>query len=318
MDWNDVRYFLALARLGSVRGAGASLGVSHSTVARRVEALEARLAARLFDRNRDGYTLTEAGRQMLPGAERVEREMAALERGLVGQDERLAGMVSLTCCDQYVSGMLIADLVPFCAQHAEIELRVTSDSRPFDLSKREADIAVRALGIGVSPPEHLIGVRLVPVVIASFVAAAHAERLDPGHGGASTRWLCFDDSKIVDAMIAGSSFPTLPRWGAFPSLPLMVQAIRAGLGICMLPTYVGDTEPSLQRLSAPDLRHVGDLWLLSHADLRDNARFRAVRARVTESLRRRTPLFRGERGPQAATALAVKGGRVAVPASTPS
>ncbi len=85
MDWNDVRHFLALARCGSVRAAGASLGVSHSTVARRVEALETRLSARLFDRNRDGYTLTEAGRQMLPGAERVERELAALERGLVGQ-----------------------------------------------------------------------------------------------------------------------------------------------------------------------------------------------------------------------------------------
>ena len=76
MDWDDVRHFLALARLGSVRAAGASLGVSHSTVARRVEALEERLSARLFDRNRDGYCLTEAGKHMLPGAERVEREMA--------------------------------------------------------------------------------------------------------------------------------------------------------------------------------------------------------------------------------------------------
>ncbi|MEM7437027.1 MAG: LysR family transcriptional regulator, partial [Myxococcota bacterium] len=103
VDWNDVRYYLALARLGSVRAAGAKLGVSHSTVARRVEALEARLAARLFDRNRDGYTLTDAGRRMLSRAERVEKEMLALERDLVGQDERLAGPVCITCCDEYVS-----------------------------------------------------------------------------------------------------------------------------------------------------------------------------------------------------------------------
>lgn len=79
MDWNDVRHFLALARTGSVRAAGASLGVSHSTVARRVEALEAQLGTRLFDRHRDGYLLTAEGRQMLPSAERVEHEMAALE-----------------------------------------------------------------------------------------------------------------------------------------------------------------------------------------------------------------------------------------------
>jgi hypothetical protein len=77
--------------------------VSHSTVARRVEALEERLAARLFDRTRDGYTLTEAGRRMLDVAERVEREMSDLERGLVGVDERLEGPVALTCSDHFIA-----------------------------------------------------------------------------------------------------------------------------------------------------------------------------------------------------------------------
>ena len=81
VDWNDVRYFLALARTGSVRAAGAALQVSHSTVARRVEALEERLAARLFDRSRDGYALSDAGRQMLAGAERIEAEKAAKKAG---------------------------------------------------------------------------------------------------------------------------------------------------------------------------------------------------------------------------------------------
>jgi len=96
MEWNDVRHFLALSRAGSVRAAGAQLGVSHSTVARRVEALETKLATRLFDRNRDGYSLTQAGRQMIPGAERIEKEMSALERGVIGKDEQLAGQVALT------------------------------------------------------------------------------------------------------------------------------------------------------------------------------------------------------------------------------
>jgi DNA-binding transcriptional LysR family regulator len=120
MDWDDVRHFLTLARSGSVRAAGASLGVSHSTVARRVEALEARLGARLFDRTRDGYTLTPTGRQMLAGAERVEREMDDLARGVVGADERLVGTVALTCSDNFVAGLLLGDLAAFCRTYPGI------------------------------------------------------------------------------------------------------------------------------------------------------------------------------------------------------
>lgn len=294
MDWNDVRHFLALARCGSVRAAGASLGVSHSTVARRVEALEARLSARLFDRNRDGYTLTEAGRQMLPGAERVERELAALERGLVGQDERLSGTVAITCCDVYISDILVRELTAFCTRYPDIELCMTTDSRPFDLSRREADIAVRTLALGASPPEHLIGTRLAPVVVASYVAVAHAERLDPELPGAAPRWIAFEDRRQVERMIAATSYPDVPAWGSFSSLPLLLQATREGLGISMLPTYVGDADPALRRLARPDLRHLADLWMLSHLDLRDNARFKTARRAVSAALRLHLPLLRGE------------------------
>lgn len=297
MDWNDVRYFLALARLGSVRAAGASLGVSHSTIARRIEALEAELASRLFDRNRDGYTLTDAGRRMLPGAERIELEMSALERELIGQDERLAGSVAVTCSDHYVSDILIRELRTFCDSFSEIELCFTSDSRPFDLSKREADVAVRALATGSQPPEHLIGTKLVPVVVANYVASAHAERLDPDREGTRPRWVSFDDRKLHETLIAGSSYPHVRPWGAFSSLELMVQAAREGLGLAMLPTYVGDREPALRRLLRPDLRHVADLWLLSHVDLRDNARFRATRAGITRALKNHLPLFAATGGP---------------------
>jgi DNA-binding transcriptional LysR family regulator len=110
VNWDDVRHFLALARTGTVRAAGVSLGVSHSTIARRVETLESRLGAKLFDRNRDGYILTDAGREMVTGAERVEREMAALERGLAGQDARLEGPVRVTCTDPFIAKILVEAL----------------------------------------------------------------------------------------------------------------------------------------------------------------------------------------------------------------
>ncbi len=297
MDWNDVRHFLALARTGSVRAAGASLGVSHSTVARRVEALEAQLGTRLFDRHRDGYLLTDAGRQMLPAAEGVQQQMAALERDAAGQDERLAGRVSLTCCDNYVADLVIGGLATLCLEYPEIELGFCTDSRSFDLAKREADLAIRTLPRGGHPPEHLIGSVVAPLTVASYVAAAHAHTLDPARPGVTpddTRWIAFEDRKPTQLMAAASSHPDLRQWGAFSSYELMVQAAREGLGIVMLPTYVGDREPTLTRLTHPDLRHMADLWLLCHPDLRDNARVRATRDRVRGVLDGHQPLFRGE------------------------
>ena len=295
MDWNDLRHFLALARTGSVRAASASLGVSHSTVARRVEALEAELGVRLFDRHRDGYLLTDAARQMLPGAERVEWEMAALERGLAGQDARLEGPVRVTCTDPFVGRMLVRALADLCARHRGLEIELDADSRNLDLSKREADVAVRAVARDVTPPEHLLGRKLVPIVIANYVAEAHAERLDPEREGSEARWLGSDRSRLVEALVGASSFPDLPIWGAFASMAVLVEAACEGLGLAILPTYVGDLEPRLRRVPQADVRHAGDFWLLSHPDLRDNARLQAARECVATALTSRAPLFAGER-----------------------
>lgn len=294
MDWDDVRHFLALARTGTVRAAGASLGVSHSTVARRVEALESRLGAKLFDRNRDGYQLTEAGREMVAGAERVEREMAALERDLAGQDARLEGPVRVTCTDPFIARILVRCLADLCELHPGIELSLDADSRNLDLSKREADIALRAIVTSATPPEHLLGRRLVPIVLGSYVARAHAERLDPERASGPSRWLGSDRPRMSESLVAASSYPELPVWGAFDSSEVMIQAALAGLGLVMLPTYVGDVEPGLVRLSKPDLRHMADFWLLSHGDLRNNARLRAAREQITAALTERAALFRGD------------------------
>jgi DNA-binding transcriptional LysR family regulator len=294
MDWDDVRHFLALARTGSVRAAGALLGVSHSTVARRVEALESRLGARLFDRHRDGYLLTDAGHEMVAGAERVEREMAALERGLIGQDARLEGHIRVTCTDPFIAKILLRALAGLCETHPAIELELDAEARNLDLSKREADVALRALVPGATPPEHLIGRRLVPITLCNYVGTAHAAQLDAERGAETVRWLGSNLRKIVEELVASSSYPHAPIWGTFASMEVMAEAARMGLGMVMLPTYVGDPDPALTRLLKPDLRHGADFWLLSHRDLRDNARLRAARESITAALTAQAPLFRGE------------------------
>ena len=292
MDWDDVRHFLALARTGSVRAAGTLLGVSHSTVARRVETLETRLGVKLFDRHRDGYQLTGAGSEMVSGAERVEREMAALERGLIGQDARLEGPVRVTCTDTFIASILIGALAALCEQHSGIELELAADPRNLDLSKREADVALRAFLPTAAPPEHLIGRRLVPITLCNYVGRAHAGRQDPQVG--PLRWLGTTRNKIAEELVASSSYPELPIWGTFDSMEVMAEAARAGFGVVMLPTYAGDADPDLTRMDKPDVRHVADFWLLSHRDLRDNARLRAAREAITAVLSERGALFRGE------------------------
>jgi DNA-binding transcriptional LysR family regulator len=230
----------------------------------------------------------------------VEAEMAALQRGVAGQDARLEGPIRLTCTDHYIGKMLIEALSELCAQHAGIELELLADASYLDLSKREADIAVRALARGATPPEHLIGRRLVPITVCSYVASAHSH-LDPERG--PSRWLGSSLTRASEELVSASSHPEVPIWGSFSSMELMVEAARAGLGIVTLPTYVGDLAPGLERLAQADLRHLADFWLLSHRDLRENARLQAARERVARSLAEKAPLFRGETPGRCETAL---------------
>jgi len=294
VGWDDLRYFLALARTGSVRAAGTALSVSHSTVARRVEALETELGVRLFDRHRDGYLLTDAGRGIVPKAERIEREVADVEREVVGRDARLEGPVRVTCTDPVLAAIVIEGLVPLCEENPGLELEIDTETRNLDLSRREADVALRAVVCDESPPEHLLGRRVAPIVLASYVGRAHAERLDPAHPERNgVRWLGSTRPRVQAALVADSSHPELPLWGAFSNMATAMEAASRGLGFAMMPVYAGDAHPRLQRLADPDLRHLADFWLLSHVDLRDNARLQATRRAITEVLQQRADLFEG-------------------------
>jgi DNA-binding transcriptional LysR family regulator len=299
MDWDDLRYFLALARSATVRGAGAQLGVSHATISRRVEALEARLGARLFERTADGFVLTDAGERAFTTATGVEAGVAALERGVLGADERLAGPVRVTAWDAPICELVMPALVELIHQHPGIELEIGAEPRFVNLDLREADIALRVLSTGASPPEHLLGRRLTPMATASYVGRDHVDRLDPERGGSGGRWLAYEDRAFTASIVAASSYPHLPLWGGFRDLVVAAAAARAGAGIVMLPCYVGDHDPGLVRLTLADLRTPAEVWLLSHPDLRATARLQAVRACLRDAIAGISDLLRGDR-PRAA------------------
>ena len=179
MDWDDIKVLLALSRKGSARAAAQMLGVSNSTVTRRLDELERSLHTRLFDRTPDGYRMTASAEQMLPTAEHVEELLFTAERRISGEDQHLEGAIRLTLPEVGGMGFLVRRLAEFARQYPAIELELMPSYEALDLSRREADIALRVMQAGAKPPEYLIGRYLSPVSASSYVHRALLRPDDP-------------------------------------------------------------------------------------------------------------------------------------------
>lgn len=285
----DLRTLLAIAREGSLAGAARRLRVNHSTVFRRLGAIESRLGARLFERQGGSYVTTAAGEDLLRTAERVEAEVEALERRLSGQDLRLTGSLRLTAPDDIAEVMVMPLLAGFGARYPDITVELVIDNRMLNLTRREADIALRPTR---RPPETLTGRRIGRLASAVYAAAQAAPQpaLEKG------RWIAWEE---------GAGPPAAARWLAdnvdrhniaFRSNSLFNQAsaARAGLGLALLPCFLGDGDAGLQRIGAAIPALDTELWLLTHPDLQRSARIRALLDLLYDRLRRQRALFEGE------------------------
>jgi DNA-binding transcriptional LysR family regulator len=281
MDWNDIRLFLALVRSGNVRAAAAKAGVSHSTVARRVEAFEKQLGVRLFDRLPSGYAMTPAGEDMLSVAEGVENELDALERRILGQDLQIAGHIRVTMADFLATNLLMPHLAEFTRLHPDIALEVLTTYETLDLTKREADVALR---FTAKPPEHLVGRKLANVAFAAYASEDYLKGHDL-HGPSSGRWIGFRAGEAFPKWVQQSRYPDIPVKSVFESVLLQLEACKAGMGLGMLPCFLGDTAPELRRVSAISIQPVYDLWLLSHRDMRTTARIRVFSGFIATAIK---------------------------------
>ena len=172
-NWDDLRVFLAVARAGSLSGAARTLGVNHSTVFRRIGAFEAALGVRLFERQPGGYLLTPAGEELRDGALRVEEEIANLSRKVAGQDLRLSGTVRVTTIDMLAFGLLPRHLAGFRDAYPGIEVDLVVGNATLNLSRREADVALR---VGNAPAETLVGRRVGRLAFAVYGSAGYRAR----------------------------------------------------------------------------------------------------------------------------------------------
>lgn len=298
MDWDDLRIFLAVARRGSVRAAADALDVNHSTVSRRIRAFEKKLGVRLFERLPTGYVTTPSGEDMLQAALRLERDILALERQVLGRDTQLTGDLRVTMPDVLATKLLMPDLTSFAQTYPGIDLEVIVSDENFNLTKREADVAIRLTN---DPPEHLVGRRLFTHSIAVYATVNYLAQHEPGHVPSSLEWIGWGDVGRDPKWIQATPFPSVPVRHRLNNVLLQLEAVKSGLGISILPCFVGDQEPSLRRLPPGIPKPSRAIWLLTHADLRTTARVRSFIDFMARAIKAHQQLLEGKCPHQADT-----------------
>ena len=284
MNWDDLRFFLALSREGSVSGAGRALGVKHTTVARRIRALEERLGTRLFDRLPDGYAMTQAAENLFEHALAMEVLAQTVDREVFGQDAELAGPLKLTV-SHVADRLILPKLRAFTEAYPHIDLQLLTTSGLVDLAAREADIAVR---LTAKPPDYLVGREVM--------------RLRHGIYG-TTRTLRKLSDPVNVILFQGD--PDHPTWVTehFPNARTvlrvddassMAAATRNHIGLSRMPCFIGDSDAGLRRLDVPLEPSDWGVWILSHVDLRATARVRVCREFLLETIEQQRPLIQGE------------------------
>jgi len=282
-NWDDLRHVLAVVREGGLAPAALRLGVSHTTISRRILACEEALGVRLFDRLPEGYRPTEAGARAAEAAERMEEEADAFARVVSGRDTALAGPIRVTAPLAIVQGPFTEMLAAFRAQHPEIEVSLLVSNDLADLHRRAADIAVRSTD---TPDENLIGVR-----VGEQRGGAFAARSALAAGG-RIGWIAGAADGVPDWVTA--AYPEAHVVARTTELLGRAAMARAGLGATFLPCVMGDRDPDLVRVPSLALQRLPDKWILIHPDLKRVARIMAFVRFTARQGRAMRALFMGE------------------------
>ncbi len=284
-DWDDIRFFLAVARSGSVSGAAKTLGVNHSTVSRRIQGLEDKHGVRLFNRQREGYEMTEAAWAINEQAQAIEAQNQQISRTLFGQDARLEGPVSLTMPHDLFECSLAEDLVHFQQKHPDIQLNLTITQGLRNLSNREADIAVR---FTPEPPDYLVGKKITALQHGLYIKKTNQAETPAG--------LILWQNEDQNTDWVKRHFPNTPISLKVDDLTSMYAAVKAGFGIARMPCYLPDSlkDKNITRFPTDLPRSDWSVWVLNHVDLRKTARVQHCRKFLLEALEKKKPLFEGK------------------------
>lgn len=294
LDWSDLRYALAVGHTGSLAGAARQLGVNHTTVLRRLDALEARLGARIFERARGGYLPTEAGALVLAQARHMADQAEEIERQVAGRDRELTGLLRVTTAFVVMEHLLPQPLADFARAYPGIEVEVVENAFLADLSRRhasessgwarrEADVALR---LSPQVAEHLVGRPLGQTrckVYARRGAAGLPQSVQPlAQLLRDAPWVAFErdnTSRVYDQWMRKHLVQAQVRLRVdiFNAVAAM---LHTGLAVGVLPTFMEPRHPELVAVSdvLPELDV--PVWMLTHPDLRQTARVRAFMQHV--------------------------------------
>jgi len=292
VDWDDLRYVLAVVDEGGLQHGAKALGVHATTLARRLRQMEAAAGARLFSKVRHGVVLTEAGEDTVAVAREMQAQVHDLSARLEGRDTSLSGSLRLTSVDALFRHWM-PDFAAFAREYPEIELELSSGLGMANLTHREADIALRIAG---SAPDHLIGHRLCGVAHGVYASKELIERVGADAPRDAFPWVSYDLSVFrgVDKFLEGR-YPGAKIVMRVPRIDLLRTALEAGVGAGVLTCYAGDRSPHLQRIGPADAG-MTSLWVLTHPQLRGSARIGAVKRYLKDLAARDRELFEGHAG----------------------
>ena len=293
-NWNDLRHFLAVAREGSTLAAAKVLRVNQSTVHRHVSALERDLECKLVERHPTGYRLTDLGKELRAYAERMDESAAALERHVASSAKGMTGCIRVTCSTAVGHRLMKSGLVDrFTERYPGLKISLIMTERLADLSKGEADIAIRG---GEPSDESLVGKKMADVPWGFYAARSYIERYGrprlPGDLN-SHRVIRFDEGLANHraARWLKAKAPHATVCGESGNIPSILLAVKSGAGVAHLPAPVGDCDPELICVLGPLKELSYPMYLLAHRDLRRAPRVCAFFDFCSKEL---GPVLRGE------------------------
>ncbi|MDC0738018.1 LysR family transcriptional regulator [Cognatishimia sp. SS12] len=270
--WDDLKTVMHLVRGGSLATAADALGVSYTTVARRVKRAEDDLGLKLFDRLADGYQATEAGAEVARKAAAMETEEFNLMRSLAGADQELRGQLTITAPQLVCATSLLPVFEEFTQRYPDVELHVRSSSELLDLGRREADLAIR---ISDDPGDSLTGRRLASQQCAVFGAAHWLDKIKAGRDD-DIKWLLPENVPARFRALVPQLNPQniLMR---LDDMAATIEAAKAGMGVMVMPMFLGRSCPDLVELPLMDPQPFPEIWAVAHRDVWRSARVAAFR-----------------------------------------
>lgn len=296
LSWDDLRIIRAVGKNGALAQAAEMLGVSSSTIGRRLSRVEDNLGVTLFDRRRTGYVLTAQGEELMALAERVELDVISVARRVSGHVHGEVGDLRITTSDSILLYFLTPIIASFKAKNPAIRVDVTVGNSSLNLARGESDVAVRVTD---SPPENLFGRKVATIAWAPYVGLPQAVSPWPGTDALYDRqWVSYSGKlsglkafKFIQERVHHDNivYQTDSVAGA-------AAAVAAGLGVGYLPCMLGDLSPDLLRIGAIEPELNDELWLLTHPDIRKSGRIYAFMKHCIAATNKHRDLIEGLHG----------------------